>query len=67
LWHPRRQVRVVAATTSLGEPPEAGASDLAPRWWLVATVPLTVAASTDVPARLGTRRPAREVLQSELA
>jgi len=55
------------ATTSLGEPPEAGASDAAAAVVADPTVPLTVAASTVVPARLGTRRPAGEVLQSELA
>jgi ABC-type antimicrobial peptide transport system permease subunit len=43
---------------------------LPPLWWLVATVLATVAAVaaiTIVPAWLGTRRPAGEVLQSELA
>jgi len=43
---------------------------LPPLWWLVATVLGTVAAVaaiTVVPAWLGTRRPAGEVLQSELA
>jgi len=43
---------------------------LPPLWWLVATVAGTaaaVAAITVVPAWLGTRRPAGEVLQSELA
>jgi putative ABC transport system permease protein len=43
---------------------------LPPLWWLVATVLGTVAvvaAITVVPAWLGTRRPAGEVLQSELA
>ena len=43
---------------------------LPPLWWLVATVlgtVVTVAAITVVPAWLGTRRPAGEVLQAELA
>jgi hypothetical protein len=60
-------VRVVAATTSLGEPPGGGRERRWPLSWLVATVPLTVAAITVVPAWLGTRRPEGEVLQSELA
>ena len=41
-----------------------------PLWWLAATVPGTVAAVaaiSTVPAWLGTRRPAAEVLESELA
>jgi putative ABC transport system permease protein len=41
-----------------------------PVWWLAASVLGTVAAVvaiTYVPARLGARRPAAEVLQSELA
>jgi hypothetical protein len=43
---------------------------LPPLWWLASTVlgiAAAVAAITVVPAWLGTRRPAAEVLQSELA
>jgi putative ABC transport system permease protein len=49
---------------------DGGPVTLPPLWWLVATVLATavaVAAITVVPAWLGTRRPAGEVLQSELA
>ena len=49
---------------------DGGPVTLPPLWWLVATVLGTaaaVAAITVVPAWLGTRRPASEVLQSELA
>jgi peptidoglycan/LPS O-acetylase OafA/YrhL len=41
-----------------------------PLWQLLAVVPVTilvVAALTTIPARLGARRPAAEILQSELA
>jgi putative ABC transport system permease protein len=41
-----------------------------PTWQLLAVVPgtvLVVAALTAIPARLGARRPAAEILQSELA
>ena len=41
-----------------------------PTWQLLAVVPgtlLVVAALTSIPARLGARRPAAEILQSELA
>jgi putative ABC transport system permease protein len=49
---------------------DGGPVTLPPLWWLVATVLATavaVAAITVVPAWLGTRRPAGEVLHSELA
>ena len=41
-----------------------------PLWQLLAVVPVTVlvvAALTTIPARLGARRPAAEILQAELA
>jgi putative ABC transport system permease protein len=41
-----------------------------PLWQLLAVVPVTmlvVAALTTIPARLGARRPAAQVLQAELA
>jgi hypothetical protein len=41
-----------------------------PAWWLLAMVLgmlLAVAALTAIPARIGTRRPAAEILQTEIA
>jgi ABC-type antimicrobial peptide transport system permease subunit len=49
---------------------DGGPVTIPPLWWLLATVLGTaaaVAAITAVPAWLGTRRPAGEALQSELA
>jgi putative ABC transport system permease protein len=48
----------------------AGILTIPPVWWLVAVVLGTlvaVAGLTVIPARIGARRPAAEILQSELA
>jgi putative ABC transport system permease protein len=48
----------------------AGNLTIPPAWWLVAVVVLTLAAVAvlaSIPALLGTRRPAAEVLQAETA
>ncbi|MDR3036455.1 MAG: FtsX-like permease family protein, partial [Kitasatospora sp.] len=49
---------------------QGGTASQPPAWWLIAAVAgavLTVAVLTSVPARLGTRRPVAQILQSEIA